>query len=190
MEIWTMLKANIKHKKGTFISIVIMMILISMSLTAIISVSDNADKSVEKAYEQVNAGELTFFIKEKDLSQKLLDSVKNHNTVDTVKSYEAVCSEMVEVNGNENGNSWFLQKLRNEYRIQDKDLSGYAEETPDLKKGEIYVPQGIITELKCNIGDTVKITTISGTYRFKIKGAVAPTWSCDSPSPFTDTAAF
>ena len=172
MEIWTMLKANIKHKKGTFISIVIMMILISMSLTAIISVSDNADKSVEKAYEQVNAGELTFFIKEKDLSQKLLDSVKNHNTVDTVKSYEAVCSEMVEVNGNEDGNSWFLQKLRKEYRIQDKDLSGYAEETPDLKKGEIYVPQGIITKLKCNIGDTVKITTISGTYRFKIKGAV------------------
>lgn len=172
MEIWIMLKANIRHKKGTFISIVIMMILISMSLTAIISVSDNSDKSVKNAYEQVNAGELTVFIKEKYLTKELLDSVKNHDTVKKVEVYEAVCSDLAEVNNNEDGNSWFLQKLRKECRIQNKNLNGYAEETLDLKKGEMYVSQGILTKLECKIGDMVKITTISGTYNFKIKGAV------------------
>lgn len=172
MEIWTMLKANIKHKKGTFISIVIMMIIISMSLTAIISVKDNADKSVENAMEQVDAGAVTLFMKHSDLSKELMDSVKNHEMVEKVEQYHAICTEQAEANGNEDNNHWYVQKQRKEYRILNENLNGYAKETPTLEKGEIYVPQGVLTKLNCKVGDAIKLTTISGVHRFTIKGAV------------------
>lgn len=172
MEIWTILKANIRHKKGAFISIIVMMLLIAMSLTAIVSVKDNAGKSAELAYEQTHTGDVTLFIQDTSLSDKLLQKVKGHSMVESVEDYRTVCSYQAEVNGVVDGNSWYLLKLRDEYRVLKPDLSGYEENTPPLKKGEIYVPQGALTKLKCSLGDTIKISTIGGTYRFKIKGIV------------------
>jgi len=47
MEILTLVKANIRHKKGAFFGIAILMTILSMSLTAILSVRENCTVSVE-----------------------------------------------------------------------------------------------------------------------------------------------
>ena len=52
MEIITLIKANICRKKGSFIGITLLMVIISMSLTAIISVQDNCRDGLKTAYEQ------------------------------------------------------------------------------------------------------------------------------------------
>lgn len=54
MEIFTLLKANIRHKKGSFVSIMILMLIVSMSFTAIFSLKDNCINSIEKALDSIN----------------------------------------------------------------------------------------------------------------------------------------
>ena len=49
MEVFTLLRANIRHRRGSFVSIIILMMIISMSFTAIFSLKDNCISSIEKA---------------------------------------------------------------------------------------------------------------------------------------------
>ena len=81
MEILTLLKANIRHKKGSFFSIILLMILISMSFTAIVSIQDNCNNTIENALNHVDAADLNVFVKAQDLSDDLLDKVKSHELV-------------------------------------------------------------------------------------------------------------
>ena len=67
MEILTLLKANIRHKKGAFISVFLLMIIISMSLTAILSIRSNSINSVENAYDNAGSGDIVAILKEKIL---------------------------------------------------------------------------------------------------------------------------
>lgn len=170
MEILTLLKANIRYKKGTFISIVLLMIIISMSLTAIISVRDNCRSSIETALEDVDAGDLFLAIRGKRLTQEVLNSVKNHSMVERVHEYPAIVCEKAEAGENVNNTSWFLQKQRSGYKLYNDDLTGYEDKMPALKKGEIYIPQGIMTDLECDVGDTLKLSVLGDVYTLKIKG--------------------
>lgn len=172
MEIFTLLKANVRHKKGTFVSIIILMIIISMSFTAIISVKDNCKMSIENALETVNAADLTVYFVNSKLTDDLLSSVKNHPTVKKVVVIPAICSNKAEFGKNTTSENWFLRKLTDEYNILNSDLTAYAKETPKLEKGEMYIPQGVATNLGCAIGDTIKITTFGGEYEFVIKAII------------------
>ena len=172
MEIWTLLKANIRHKKGSFFSIVLLMIIISMSLTAVLSIKKNCKNSVEHAIEAVNGPDLTVFIKDDDLTGELLTSIENHEMVERIATYPSVATSKVEVNQNTSNPSWFLQKLRPEYRLLKDDFSGYQKETPALQAGEIYIPQGICTNMECGVGDIVTLYTVDGSYEFTIRGIV------------------
>ena len=170
MEIFTLLKANIRHRKGSFISIVILMLIISMSFTAIFSIKDNCVNSIDKAHDSVNIGDLNLFVSNDVLSDDLLESVENHSSVKDVVSKEAVLTLGTECNGLKDANLWVMLKHTKEYRLLNEDMSDYAENTPPLKSGEIYVSQGIGTKFNCGIGDKLKIATITGNREFTIKG--------------------
>lgn len=172
MEIITLLKANIRHKKGSFISIIILMVIISTALTSFLSVRDNCRNSIQNALDEINAGDLSVFILESKLSNNLLDSVKNHPMVDHVEDYSAISSCKSEIGENTDGNSWFLRKYSQKYRLFNKDLTAYEKMVPSLNRGEIYIPQGIKTNMGCNIGDTIKIYIMDMEYNFTIKGFV------------------
>ena len=170
MEILTLLKANIRHKKGSFFSIILLMILISMSFTAIVSIQDNCKNSIENALNHIDTGNLNVFIKAQDLSDDLLAKTKAHESVEKVVVYPAVISDRAEIGENTDENCWFMQKLRPEYQILDETLTDYEKKVTPLKSGEIYVTQGICTNMKCKIGDTLKVYTIGGSYDLIIKG--------------------
>lgn len=179
MEILTLLRANIRHKKGSFISIIILMIIISMSFTAILSVKDNCKNSIENALDSVNAGDLTVYISNHRITDDLLESVKNHSSVKDIIVKEAVATFGAEFSDKSDTNSWFMQKLTDEYRILNNDLTGYAEETSALAKGEMYISQGLSTKIGCNIGDEIRVDTLGGERKFTIKGLVVePVCGC------------
>lgn len=172
MEILTLLKANIRHKKGSFISIVILMAIISMSMTAILSVKENCTRSIENAYEQSGAGDIVLNIADRFLTDELLGSVEDHPMVDRVEIYDSLLSDKEEFNGTTDTNAWLLTKLYDGIKLFNDDLTAYEDEVPALKSGEIYVTQGVKTNMKCDIGDTLKLTTIAGEYEFTVKGFV------------------
>ena len=104
MEIFTLLKANIRHRKGSFVSIIILMMIISMSFTAIFSIKDNCVNSIDKAHDSVNIGDLNLFVSNDVLSDDLLESVENHSSVKDVVSKEAVLTLGTECNGLKDAN--------------------------------------------------------------------------------------
>jgi ABC-type antimicrobial peptide transport system permease subunit len=172
MEIFTLLKANIRHKKGSFVSIIILMMIICMSFTAIFSIKNNCINSINNALDRVDAADLTLFVSNHELSKTLLDSVKNHASVKNVVSKEAVAVFGAEFGERNDTMVWYLLRLTPEYRQLNEKLSGYAEQTPELKEGEIYISQGIGTNLGCGIGDTIKLNTVGGVREFTVKGFI------------------
>lgn len=173
MEILTLLKANIHHRKSAFISVVLLMIIISMSLTAILSVRSSVVESVENAYEQSGSGDVVVIISGKLLTDELLQSVEEHEFVDSVKKYQTVCADKAVVKDITETNSWNICKLRPGLKLFNAGLNGYEENITPLSKGEIYVPQGILTKMECKVGDKMTLFTIGGKYEFTIKGVVA-----------------
>lgn len=104
MEIITLLKANIRHKKGSFVSIILLMILISMSLTAILSVRDNCKSGLERELNQVNASNLSVYLAKQNMTDELMQSLMNHETVKKVTDTPAIVTQKAEINGQKDGN--------------------------------------------------------------------------------------
>ena len=111
MDILTLLRANIKRKKGTFLGIVLLMIIVSMFLTTIYSVKKNVRKSVDDAYEEANAANLMMNITNERLSDELLQKVKDHPLVDHVATSDAVLMRRHFVKDKEDNQSWLIVPL-------------------------------------------------------------------------------
>lgn len=173
MDIFTLLKANIRYKKGAFISIVLLMMIIAMSLTTILSVKENCTNSHVDMLNEANEGNIIAFIMTRRLTKELLQSAENHPLVDKVEHHAAIVVNQAESEKNSDSNAWFLLKLRNGFKLYTDDLTAYEKDMPSLMKGEIYITQGIATRLECKKGDTIKLSTIAGKYNFKIKGIFA-----------------
>ena len=172
MEIFTLLKANIRHKKGSFVSIMILMLIISMSFTAIFSIKDNCINSIQAAQELANTADLTIIVNHNVLTDELLASVEKHASVKAMSVKEAINAFNAEHGDIQDTSPWFMVRLTDEYRLLNEQLSDYADEAPALQKGEIYVSQGAGTKLGCGIGDTLKVNTAGGVEEFTIKGFV------------------
>ena len=50
MEIITLLRANIRHKKGSFISVILLTLLIAMSITTVLSIQESTRTGVNTSY--------------------------------------------------------------------------------------------------------------------------------------------
>lgn len=172
MEILTLLKANIIKKKGTYLSIVILTAMIVTCITAIFSAGDNYDNAIKRAFQDGGYGETVVMISPEVLTPELLECVENSSLVKQVKIFDALISNGSTVDEWTDNNSWFLLELRDGIRLFNEELNGFEENIPELHSGEIYVPVGVKTTLKCKVGDVVRINFLDGIHEFKIKGFV------------------
>lgn len=157
MEILTVLKANIRRKKGSFIGIIVLMLIISMALTAFLSIKQNCTESIKNALEYAGAPDITVYISGNNRSDELIEALETHEFVDRVVQVE-VSANYLAFDGEKDGNKFFLQsydstKLK---RLKD-DLSGYSDVTDNPQKGEIYVTQGTLTRNHAKLGDVVEV---------------------------------
>ena len=156
MEILTILRANIRRKRGSFISIILLMIIISMAFTAFFSIKESCKTSIADALEYEDAPNITAYFLEKNINEKLMTDLEKHPLVERVeKIMVAGCS--LEANGEKDGNTCYIlpydsSKIR---RLTD-DCSNYSGVTDKPKKGEIFVTQGYLTRENVNLGDTIK----------------------------------
>ncbi len=172
MEIFTLIKANIRHKKGSFVSIILLMFVIAVAMISILSAQDNIHSGIGHAHDRLHTGNIVALINKKTLSADLLDRIKNHKLVedatagaDTLISEKAVCKNTEYAN-----NNIFLQEPTSGHRLFNKEKTGYLDETPTLRPGHCYIPQGLQTSLSCETGDSITFTTVSGNYTFTIDG--------------------
>lgn len=76
MEILTLLKANIRHKKGSFVSVILLTLIIAMSVTVILSIKESALKGVTDAHEICNTPDIYVAYAENDFPDDVVENVK------------------------------------------------------------------------------------------------------------------
>ncbi|MCR5462455.1 MAG: ABC transporter permease [bacterium] len=200
MEIRTILKKDIKKKKGIFICIALLTLLIVTAFLTIFGVNSEYKKGRSKLIKDTNTENILCYIYSTFYDSTLNDRIKQVEGVSD--SREIIGLQSVNNNhrirkGDDPNN---LSKVyeRNTYEIEkysdvkdhiklfNSSLTGYTEMVP-LEKGEIYLPLGLKDKLHCNIGDyyvddfgvTMEVdedgnkSYESVEYQFKIKGFVA-----------------
>ena len=90
MEIFTLLSANIRRKKGSFTSIILLMLIISMALTAFLSISKSTRASIENAMKTADAPDINIYIMDDFYRPETIAKVRNHSLVDRVEEVDSI----------------------------------------------------------------------------------------------------
>lgn len=175
MDIFTILKANIRRQKSSFVGIFILMLIVSLAMTAVLTISVNSQKSDEEALEHVGFGDMLVMMDNggQEEGKELIQKVEEHDEVEKVQVIPAVCANFKEINGVSNGSSVMLERYdpsELDFRIFDESGTGYIEEPEALKAGEIYAPICYSTSYHCKVGDTIPVKLMKHTENYTIKG--------------------
>ncbi len=171
MEILTLLKANIRHKKGSFLSVVLLSLIIAMSFTTILGIKESAFQGVYQSHEIMDTADcLVQYDNAGRLTDEIVDEVRNDDRVDSVEVGDYLIVTKSIMNENEYTNSCMLVKMDEDTKLLKDDISGLRGDAPELKKGEIYVPQGLLSNVDGKVGQKVTMETIAGDFDFTVKG--------------------
>lgn len=175
MPILILLKRNIQHKKGTFISIFILMCILTMALVSITSTYDNQVESLETSMERANTGDLMSMIKEVDFDKDILEKLQKSRDAKRVEDIPSIALYNVKINKKESSNMLMaipFDNISSQYRLANKEATTFEKQKGSLEKGEIYLPLGMKQLFNCNIDDTITITTNIDEKKFVLKGFV------------------
>lgn len=172
MEIFTLLKANVRHKKGAFVSVVLLTLIITVSVTTILSIRESVIEGVNHALGICDIPDISVFYLSNRQIDDLADEIRSDDRVQRADMVEYIACQKSLMGNEEYNNSIALVKADEDTRILREDLRGIAEDAPGLQKGEIYVSQGFLTSMNGKVGEKVVFRTVNGEYEFTVKGVL------------------
>ncbi len=184
MEILKLIKANIRHKKGAFKSIVALMAIIVLSFAGTISNNDNIDRTLKEAHKWAGTADMTAFVPVLNMNEEISDSIRSNSNVTDMKMTDCIYANDITFNGQDAYQMVFLfPESRKFYRVFNNSFTGYIDNPEPLKEGEIYIPYGLkgvndgleIGSEVCFKSTTDKISENenSDKHTFKVKGFIA-----------------
>ena len=117
MEIVTLLKANIRHKKGAFLSIILLMSMISAALMLILSVWNNIYGGIQDAQKRKDVGNMLCIVDGATLNHELLSKIENHPLVQKIKEEEVLAAWKVTYDDTDYGNPVYIRELSSDNRL-------------------------------------------------------------------------
>ena len=175
MEIITLLKANIKHRKSSFISLLLLMMIVSTVLTSVVSTRENISKRADIANEQAKTGDIVVFIQDSSLSDKMIANVKSCDSVQDVEITKSIVLFEADVNGQKSYTPLYLTAYdsgKSPLGIYSDDYRSFAKNNPPLKDGEVYLPLSMKNAYSCTRGDKVCVQFKERTEAFTIAGFI------------------
>ncbi len=177
MEIITLVKANIKRRKGAFIAVVLLTAIIVASSLSIFNFTDSMDRELERSFRDRGDPTDVCFVFSKYYTPELEEKVRSLDIVEKLDVYDALDNWYNDgvsnrVGNSNDGNTYFYMKLHDGIRLINSDISGFEDNIPALEKGEVYLPLGCREELQCKVGDTLETCFYYKKYEFTIKGFV------------------
>ncbi len=172
MSIITLLKANIRYRKGSFISVLILSFMISLCLTTILSINHNIEERADKALEQVETGDLVPIVWDVNCPDTMLKDIEEYSKVDHIRVVKTI-TQMLTINGIQLNSSTFFLSYDSEklsYQIFDQGKRSFQSKPAELESGEIYVPISFERLYGCKEGDTAYLTVGDQRKSFVIKG--------------------
>ncbi|MCR5249463.1 MAG: FtsX-like permease family protein [Lachnospiraceae bacterium] len=174
MDMLILIKENIRHKKGSFKSIICLMFLISLSVTAIVSLKQNFPRSIREAYERQDVGNIVLNIRKEYCTEEGIREIEDYETVKKVEVIDAIAPDTYEFENGEGGSYSFRISAMNDRvdRLWKEDLSGYEENVLPLGKGEIYIPRGLAEKNHVRVGDRITLKFKDTSHVYAVKGLV------------------
>ena len=174
MDLKTLIKANIRYKKGSFKSIIILMFIISLSVTTIVSLKRNFPESIRNAYDRQEVGNITLNIQKAFLTEEMIEDLREHSLVKKVDVIDAIAPDNYKFENGRGGsfNIRVMEMNDSVDRLWNSDLSDYEEEVPTLSPGEVYIPRALAEQDRAEVGDQLTIEFKGASYTFTVKGLV------------------
>ena len=169
----TLIKANIRHQKGSFLGLFLLIFIVTASFGAVLTVYNNAHAYEKEQMERIGFGDIASWVTSACDVEELIEEITALPDTERVDSREIVMANY-EVNGEDGGsNAMFLPYETGEhaYYLYEDDLSGYRTGEVYLDEGEVFVSPAFVALYGAEIGDLVVVEIAEGeTVPYTIRG--------------------
>lgn len=175
-EIMTVIRGNIRKNKSAYISIAVLMFVVSLALVAVFSILVNTGKRDREAMETVGLGDIIAAVRYddpdmdyQDFCETLAKDLEACPEVSHVDMIPNLFMNIVDLNEKKGGSSVFVLDYESEYvsyDIYDEDNKRIGK--PVINEGEICVPVCFQSLYNCKIGDIVTLGYADKEYQYRI----------------------
>lgn len=172
MEILTVLRANIRYQKGSFFSVFILMLMVSLSLTSVLTVGINSEKSEWNALKRAGFGTLLAALNDlkPDKMEQLIRETEENQQVEKVEQTQVVYGSVAYGDGKESANDVIIESEGDfDFRIYDQSGISFLKNPQKLKQKEVAVPISYTTLYHCKVGDKIKFKSQREGLEYTIK---------------------
>lgn len=159
MNYYTLIRANFRSKKGTFIGVGILIFVITVCMCAVINIFVNASDFEERELDRIGYGDITYWVRESADIEGLKAQVEALEDVEKAE-LQPMLFATFSVNGIKSDSSAFgiaWEEGAHAFYIYEDDLSGINSYSAAPKEGEVYVPPSFQSLFNARIGDNVDI---------------------------------
>ncbi|MDE7021656.1 MAG: FtsX-like permease family protein, partial [Lachnospiraceae bacterium] len=186
MKYFNLLRADMKSQKGSLIGIFMLVLIITASLCAVISVWSNSNDYEKERIEQAGYGDIAYWLPEIPNRDELAAQVEALEEVEKAEVQDIIAFHRYFVQGQTEGVAGSIHLLSWEdcgknYQVYDEDMEGLREMPEKLRDGEVYVSPsfcalydvqaGDTLELLVKEGGTAKVFTIKGFFEDPVTGS-------------------
>lgn len=157
MEYKTLLIANLKKHKGGLVGIFLLTLFVATALETVLSVWLNSNTYIKDQIQRVGFGDLTVWVSNISEISKLVEDIEKLPEIDRVDTQNLIFSNYTvkEQESDSEGQLITYSQSKNRYRFFKEDLTGYLQDTVEIKSGEIYVSPSMISMFDIHIGDEI-----------------------------------
>ncbi len=155
----TIIKANIRKAKGTFLGIFSLLLIISVSLCAVLAVWKNATAYEHQELKRLGYGDITQWVADVRDTDALSEQITSLDEVKAVMRQDVIYAhfKIGNVVRDETGLMNAYEPQVYDYHIFDEDNTGFLPAPSSLEKDEVYVPVMFAAEYQLKTGDLIEI---------------------------------
>lgn len=155
-------KGNMKKSKNVYISIFVLMLIVSITLFSVITYYKNSYEREEQAIEEAGFGDMfaasysNYQLEKIGINSEIIvQNIEKSDHVSNVNASEAIYTYIKDCNGKSGNNTVFVisEKDKNIHFTQYNSDNEIIEN--ELNTGEISVPVSFVDLYGCKIGDTI-----------------------------------
>lgn len=166
----SLLKANIKHKKGSFKSIAALMAIITVSFSCTVSNNDNTLREIESSFENYDIGDLMITLDEASFTDDIANALDSSDDVSRWRTDELIqANGSVKINSDKLDRIIVLQSAYSSLRIFNDASTGLQQDFV-LHDGEAVIGYSLAKISGCEIGATIELETFDGAESFVVAG--------------------
>lgn len=154
----TLILGNIKKKKANFISIFILILMITTALISITSSIISGKNRFHEACIESNSPDAFNRVTMDDYNTDMINKLLAENDIESVDSIKILRYTSLKIKNENFSNSFYLFSLEDTH---EKFILKNNHKIKKVSKGEIYLPEYFRTDYNCKIGDCITIKNLS-----------------------------